>query len=128
MPLDNVSGDLLVTNQLDIEIKVINNAQAWAEQVRGVYHLVYPHIANDFSHTKDIQEWVDQVFQFHTHGRPGCQGGTETLQVTGSPSQIPDTEGKGLIEDNSVLGKVRKGLRDLKKLVSGIDAVNNREL
>ena len=130
MPLTNKSGDLLVTNQLKIDMRIISNAQSWAEQVRGVYHFLYPHIVDDFSHTKDVQAWIDKVFAKHKHGRPGCQGGIETLQPLppAVSSQIPDREGKGLNESNSVLGKVKRGLSDLARLVSGIDRVNTEEI
>lgn len=130
MGLTNASGDLLVTNQLKIDIKVISRAQAWAEQVKGVYHLIYPHIVNDFSHTDDIQSWIDDVFAKHKHMRPGCQGGaiTEPTMPPADSSQIPDKKGKSLLESNSVLGKVRKGMSDLARLVAGIDRVNNQEL
>jgi len=124
MALTNKAGDLIVTNQLKIDIRVITKAQAWAEQVRGVYHLLYPYIVADFSHTDDIQQWVDQVFSSHTH--------THTHGPSGPPiggkTQITDSKGKSLLESNSVLGKVKKGLSDLKRLVLGIDKVNNREL
>jgi hypothetical protein len=130
MPLTNIGGDLLVTNQLKIEMRIISNAQAWAEQVKGVYYFLYPHIVDDFSHTEDIQSWIDDVFASHKHGRPGCQGGVETLAPLppAVSSQIPDKAGKSLNENNSVLGKVRKGMSDLARLVTGIDRVNNQEL
>lgn len=130
MPLTDKGGDLIVTNQLKIQIKIISNAQAWAEQVKGVYHFLYPHIVNDFSHTDDIQAWIDDVFAQHKHGRPGCQGGVETLPPLppAVSSQIPDKAGKGYNESNSVLGKVRKGMSDLARLVTGIDRVNNQDL
>lgn len=130
MPLTDIGGDLIVTNQLKIQIKIISNAQAWAEQVKGVYHFLYPHIVDDFSNTEDIQSWIDDVFAKHKHGRPGCQGGVETLGPLppAVSSQIPDKAGKGLNESNSVLGKVRKGMSDLARLVTGIDRVNNQDL
>ena len=130
MPLTDASGDLLVTNQLKIEMRIISNAQAWAEQVKGVYHFLYPHIVDDFTHTDDIQAWIDDIFAKHKHMRPGCQGGviTEPTMAPHDSSQMPDKEGKGKNESNSVLGKVRKGMSDLARLVSGIDKVNNREL
>lgn len=126
MPLGQDSN-LLASNQLKIDIRVISNAQAWAEQVRGVYHLIYPYIVDDFSHTKDIQQWIDDVFTKHKHMRPGCQGGaiTEPTMAPESSSQIPDKEGKGLLESNSVLGKVRKGLSDLARLVTGVNKYQN---
>jgi len=130
MALTNAGGDLIVTNQLKMDIRVISKAQAWAEQVRGVYHLLYPHIVNDFSHVDDIQSWIDDIFAKHKHMRPGCQGGiiTEAVMPPNNMSQIPDKKGKSLLESNSVLGKVRKGLSDLARLVSGINKINNKEL
>ena len=130
MGLTNASGDLLVTNQLKIDIRVITRAQAWAEQVKGVYHLIYPHIVHDFSHVDDIQSWIDNQFAPHKHMRPGCQGGaiTEPVMAPHNSTQIPDEKGKSLLESNTVLGKVRKGISDLARLVTGIDRVNNQEL
>lgn len=133
MPLTNASGDLLVTNQLKIDMRIITNAQAWAEQVRGVYHLLYPHIVDDFTHHEDIQTWIDEVYAKHGHAPgPGCQG-TQIVKIikdigSGGESQIPDKKGKGYNEDNRVLTKVKKGLSDLKRLVQGIEDVNTREL
>jgi len=125
MSLDK-SGDLLVTNQLKIDIKVISNAQAWAEQVRGVYHFLYPHIVEDFAHHQDIQSWINEIFAKHKHMKPGCEGGpiTEEVMPPNNMSQIPDVTGKSLLEANSVLGMVRKGISDLARLVTGIDIVN----
>ena len=133
MPLTNQSGDLLVTNQLKIEMRIISRAQAWAEQVKGVYHFLYPHIVQDFSHTEDIQQWIDDVFAKHGHAvAPGCQGSMivkiELQKGTGGESQVPDKAGQGLNESNTVLGKVRKGMSDLARLVAGIDRVNTQEL
>jgi hypothetical protein len=130
MGLTNTGGDLIVTNQLKIDIRVISRAQAWAEQVKGVYHFLYPHIVDDFAHVDDIQEWIDKVFAKHKHMRPGCQGGaiTEPTMAPESSSQVPDKKGKSLLQGNSVLGKVRKGMSDLARLVAGIDRVNNQEL
>ena len=130
MGLTNAGGDLIVTNQLKIDIRVISRAQAWAEQVKGVYHLVYPHIVDDFAHVNDIQAWIDDIFAKHKHMRPGCKGGpiTEPTMAPHSSSQVPDKKGKSLLESNSVLGKVRKGMSDLARLVAGIDKVNNKEL
>jgi len=130
MALSDKSADLLVTNQLKIDMQIISNAQAWAEQVKGVYHLVYPHIVDDFSHTEDIQAWIDEVFATHMHGRPGCKGGPITLvpEAPANSSQVTDKMGKSYNESNSVLGKVRKGMSDLARLVAGIDRVNTQEL
>jgi len=130
MALTNIGGDLIVTNQLKINMRVISRAQAWAEQVRGVYHLLYPHIVDDFSHTDDVQSWIDDIFAKHKHMRPGCSGGaiTEPTMPPHNMSQIPDKKGKGYNESNTVLGKVRKGIRDLARLVTGIDRVNNKDL
>ena len=131
LPNLDAGGNILVTNQLKIDIKVISNAQAWAEQVRGVYYFLYPHIVEDFAHNNDIQSWIDDIFAQHTHPRPGCEGGPDTLGPSSTPlirgslsSQIPDKQGKALLESNSVLGKVRKGMSDLVSLVAGIDRIN----
>lgn len=120
-------GDLIVTNQLKVDIRVINRAQAWAEQVRGLYHFIYPHIVDDFSHTKDIHAWISEVFATHVHGTPGCKHKSTTLDP-GVSSQIPDKNGKGLLVNNAVLGKVRKGISDLARLVAGTNRVNNERL
>lgn len=129
MALTNKTGNLLAANQLKIDIRVITRAQSWAEQVRGVYHLLYPYIVDDFSHTDDIQDWIDNIFAKHKHMRPGCQGGviTEAVMPPASSSQIPDKTGKGLLENNSVLGKVKRGLSDLARLVAGINRVNTEK-
>ena len=130
MAVTKSGGDLILTNQLKMDVRVISKAQAWAEQVRGVYHLLYPHIVADFSHVDDIQSWIDDVFARHKHLRPGCQGGpiTEEVMPPNNFSQIPDKKGKSLLESNSILGKVRRGISDLARLVSGISRVNNRNL
>lgn len=130
MALTDKSADLIATNQLNIDIQVISRAQAWAEQVKGVYHLLYPHVVDDFAHHEDIQSWIDDVFAGHKHMKPGCDGGpiTEAVMSPNNSSQIPDKKGKALLESNSVLGKVRKGISDLARLVAGINRINTEDI
>jgi hypothetical protein len=122
MALKNKAADVLASNQLDISILVISNAQAWKEQVLGAYHLLYPEIVEDFPHRNDVQEWVDEVFAKHGHAvAPGCQGSAIT-QITlgtgsGGEKDVGSLKGKEFNEVNKILGKVKKGISDLSYLV-----------
>ena len=52
-------SDLAASNQLNISIKVITNAQGWKNQIRGVYTFLYPHMIKDFVHLDDWKQWRD---------------------------------------------------------------------
>ena len=126
MPLTDKSANALASNQVKVDLVVLTKAQAWAEQVRGAYYFLYPHIVADFSHRDDIQQWVDQVFAVHKHMKPGCEGGpiTEPVMAPQSSSQITDIKGKALLVSNSVLGMVHKGANAVKTFIATLNKIN----
>lgn len=125
MPIGS-SSDLVASNQLKISITTITRGQAWRRQIRGLYHLIYPWIITDFTHTDDIDAWIQQVYAMHTHA--GVYPGQSVTAVPGQMGQTGNTEGKALIEGNSAVGKVRSGLSDLATSTKEISQVNQQEL
>ena len=111
-------ADLAAANQLKVSIKLITNAQAWKNQIRGVYSFLYPHMIKDFTHLDDWAQWR-KAFDQHLHGN-GNNGSPTT------PPQQPiiwtEQKAKSNITRNDAVGDVRKGFSQIDettKLIKG---------
>ena len=116
-------SDLAASNQLNISIKVITNAQGWKNQIRGVYTFLYPHMIKDFVHLDDWKQWRTS---FDKHGHSNGNNGSPT----GTPGELPaltpiiwtEQKAKANVTSNDAVGDIRKGFDQVKetaKIIKG---------
>jgi hypothetical protein len=102
-------SDLAASNQLNISIKVITNAQGWKNQIRGVYTFLYPHMIKDFTHLDDWKQWR-QAYDKHLHGN-GNNGSPTTAPTV--PIIWTEQKAKANVTSNDAVGNVRKGFNQV---------------
>jgi len=118
------ASDLAASNQLKISILVISNAQAWKNQIRGVYTLLYPHAIKDFVHLDDYKVWRDK-FDRHIHGN-GNNGSPTTIITI--PILFNTQKAKSLVQTNDAVGSIRKGFNQAKAAISKLDEFNKKKV
>lgn len=91
------------TNILNITIDVITAAQAWRNQVRGTYTLLYPWMIGDWFHLQDFEAWVQSVFVPHIHATPNGPS-----SPTSTPSTFGNTMARTYLSPSPPLGQVRR--------------------
>ena len=104
-------SDLAASNQLNISIKVITNAQGWKNQIRGVYTFLYPHMIKDFVHLDDWKQWRD-AFDNHIHGNGN--NGSPTTPIT-VPIIWTEQKANANVTSNDAVGDIRKGFDQVKE-------------
>ena len=104
-------SDLAASNQLNISIKVITNAQGWKNQIRGVYTFLYPHMIKDFVHLDDWKQWRD-AFDKHIHGNGN--NGSPTTAIT-VPIIWTEQKARANVTSNDAVENVRKGFDQVKE-------------
>lgn len=117
-------SDLAASNQLNISIKLITNAQAWKNQIRGVYTLVYPHAIKDFVHLDDWKQWR-QAFDKHIHGNGN--NGSPTTAIT-VPIMWTEQKAKANVVSNDAVGNIRKGFNQADETLSKLDKFNKKKI
>lgn len=109
-------SNLVASNRLKISIVNITAGQAWANQIRGVYHLIYPWALVDFVHINDFKKWVRTYYAKHRH--IGTHGVTTPPQPAAAP--IGREMGKSLLIAVAAIGKARNGMFTLNTTINQI--------
>jgi hypothetical protein len=118
-------SDATGANQLNVQISLITNAQAWTRQVRGTYSLIYAHAQADFLHLEDFNQFLQNIYAPHTHGN-GNNGSPTTSVI--EPAVVSNTEAQALLEAGGALGKIRTGISDASRSIDFIDKTNAEDL
>lgn len=122
--MGSIIVDSAAANKLNISITSITPAQAWKNQIRGVYALIYVLAQADFVHIKDFTDWLKKSYQKHTH--TGNKG-----KPTSKPNQAgvySTRNARNLLESNKVVGYIRKGLQGAAQIITDIDKIQNEDL
>lgn len=117
MAKGNKVVDLSAANKLNISITSITPSAAWKRQIRGSYTYMYPYIQGDFLHLEDFDQWNSQYFKTHKHkGNKGYQTSAPLYE-----SILTTEKARSYLENNKVLGYIRKGISTIARLIDDLN-------